>query len=107
MPDVPLELLHAIAMDIKSDSVLFQLRLVSKTLNSVATPLAFRVITVKDSVESADTLAFFQGCDPSVTSVVREATFEGDPETTVDGPRHQLAGEGKPKRQVGGDGRRS
>ncbi|KAJ7674287.1 hypothetical protein B0H17DRAFT_1140629 [Mycena rosella] len=79
MPDVPVELLHAIATGVKSDSVLLQLRLVSKTLNSVVTPLAFRAITVKDSVQSANVLSFLQDCDTSITSAVREVIFKGDP----------------------------
>ncbi|KAJ7457375.1 hypothetical protein FB451DRAFT_1406813 [Mycena latifolia] len=78
MPDVPLELVHAIAADVESNSVLLQLRLVSKTLNSVATPLAFRVLTVQDSAKSAEALSFFQGCEDSVTSAVREVVFQAD-----------------------------
>ncbi|KAJ7688157.1 hypothetical protein B0H17DRAFT_1332226 [Mycena rosella] len=80
MPDVPVELLLAIATNVKSDSVLLHLRPVSKTLNSVVTPLAFRVLTVKDSVQSANALSFLQECDPSITSAVREVIFEGDTE---------------------------
>ncbi|KAJ6495899.1 hypothetical protein DFH09DRAFT_1337230 [Mycena vulgaris] len=84
MPDVPLELLQVIATDLESESALFQLRLVSKTLNSVATPLAFRVVTVRDSVKSAEALSFLQGCDGSITSAIREIIFQGDPEGSPD-----------------------
>ncbi|KAJ7102709.1 hypothetical protein C8R44DRAFT_746694 [Mycena epipterygia] len=56
MLDVPLELLQSIANDLESNSALFQLRLVSKTLNYIATPLAFGLVTVRDSVKSAEGL---------------------------------------------------
>ncbi|KAJ7876582.1 hypothetical protein B0H13DRAFT_1893635 [Mycena leptocephala] len=69
MADLPLELLHAITKDVQHDPSIFNLRLVSKTLHSVATPLAFRVVVVNDSVKSAEAVSFLQGCDESVTSL--------------------------------------
>ncbi|KAJ7093324.1 hypothetical protein B0H15DRAFT_156497 [Mycena belliarum] len=78
MSNLPVELLHSIAAAVETTPALLQLRLVSKTLNVVATPLAFRVITVNDSVKSADALSFLQGSDGSVASAVREVRFEGD-----------------------------
>ncbi|KAJ6495909.1 hypothetical protein DFH09DRAFT_1376456, partial [Mycena vulgaris] len=75
---VPLEMLYAIVNELKSEPALFQLRLVSKTLNSVATPLAFRILIVKDSVRSAEGLSSLQRCEGSITSAVREVIFQGD-----------------------------
>ncbi|KAF7326897.1 Pribosyltran domain-containing protein [Mycena venus] len=50
MAQLPLELLQAVAKDMECDPSIFTLRLVSKRLNSAATPLAFRqcvqVITI-------------------------------------------------------------
>jgi hypothetical protein len=79
MAELPLELFQVIAKDVEHDPSIFSLRLVSKTVNSVVTPLAFRVIIVNDSVKSAEAVSFLQGCDKSVTSLVRELVFQGDP----------------------------
>ncbi|KAJ7678074.1 hypothetical protein DFH06DRAFT_1316862 [Mycena polygramma] len=64
-----MELLQIITEQLEQDPSIFDLRLVSKPLNSAATPLALRVIVVKDSVKSADAVSFLQGCDESVTSL--------------------------------------
>ncbi|KAJ6632174.1 hypothetical protein B0H10DRAFT_1976402 [Mycena sp. CBHHK59/15] len=79
MPSVPYELLQLIADDVEDES-LPNLRLASRTLNSVATPLVFRVVTVHDSVRSAEALSGLQSCDKSVTNAVQELIFKGDPE---------------------------
>ncbi|KAJ7876583.1 hypothetical protein B0H13DRAFT_2548627 [Mycena leptocephala] len=69
MAELPLELFQVISKDVEHDPSIFSLRLVSKTVNSVVTPLAFRVIIVNDSVKSAEAVSFLQGCDKSVTSL--------------------------------------
>ncbi|KAJ6489156.1 hypothetical protein C8R47DRAFT_1320240 [Mycena vitilis] len=95
MADLPQELLHAIAKDVEHDPSIFNLRLVSRTLNSVVSPLAFRVIVVHDSVKSAEAVAFLQSCDGSLTSLVREIAFRGDLE---EGDwRDETCGEGRRK----------
>ncbi|KAJ6489165.1 hypothetical protein C8R47DRAFT_477029 [Mycena vitilis] len=78
MADLPQELLHAIAKDVEHDPSIFILRLVSKSLNSAVSPLAFRVIVVHDSVKSAEAVTFLQNCDGSLTSLVREIDFQGE-----------------------------
>ncbi|KAJ6523327.1 hypothetical protein B0H19DRAFT_1244234, partial [Mycena capillaripes] len=81
MDALPLELLQHVAEDVGDDPSLFNLRLVSKTLNCVVTPLAFRVVVVRDNVKSAEAVSCLQGCDESITSVVHEVVFRGDPKT--------------------------
>ncbi|KAJ7187225.1 hypothetical protein C8R46DRAFT_1059174 [Mycena filopes] len=78
MAELPVELFQAIAKDVGDDPSIFNLRLVSKTLNSVATPVAFRVVVVCDAVKSATAVSFLQKCDESITSLVREVIFKGD-----------------------------
>ncbi|KAJ7026953.1 hypothetical protein C8F04DRAFT_1123774 [Mycena alexandri] len=75
---LPLELFQAIAGDLQNDPSIVNLRLVSKSINSVATPLAFRVVVVSDSLQSAAAVTFLQSCDESITSHVREVIFQGD-----------------------------
>ncbi|KAK7044528.1 Pribosyltran domain-containing protein [Favolaschia claudopus] len=77
---LPVELLEAIIKIVKDDesSNLLSLRLVSKVLNQLSTPLAFREIVIKDSVKSAQAVAFVQSCDGSLRSLVREVIFKGD-----------------------------
>ncbi|KAF8146944.1 hypothetical protein K438DRAFT_490960 [Mycena galopus ATCC 62051] len=71
---LPLELVQNVVEGVgKLDLV--NLRLVSKSLNSVITPIAFRVVTVTDSVKSAEAVSFLQDSDGSVTSVVHEVVF--------------------------------
>ncbi|KAJ7829174.1 hypothetical protein B0H14DRAFT_3717699 [Mycena olivaceomarginata] len=96
MDILPLELLHTIAQDVRGHSDICNLRLVSKSLNSVATPLAFRVIVVHDSVKSANAVSFLQSCDESITSLVHEVVFRGDPEGSV-----ELAGEAETSGEAG------
>ncbi|KAJ7810769.1 hypothetical protein B0H14DRAFT_1480769 [Mycena olivaceomarginata] len=96
MDILPLELLHTIAQDVRGHSDIRNLRLVSKSLNSVATPLAFRVIVVHDSVKSANAVSFLQSCDESITSLVHEVVFRGDPEGSV-----ELAGEAETSGEAG------
>ncbi|KAJ7678078.1 hypothetical protein DFH06DRAFT_565788 [Mycena polygramma] len=76
MPDLPLELLEAIAKEVEHGPSILNLRLVSRIFNAAATPLAFRVVVVKDSVKSAEAVSFLQGCDEVVTSVVHELFFD-------------------------------
>ncbi|KAJ7457349.1 hypothetical protein FB451DRAFT_593363 [Mycena latifolia] len=77
---IPSELLHAIVGAVKDHSALLNLRLASKTCNSIASPWAFRVLTVTDSVESAEGLTCLQNCDKLITNAVQEVVFKGDPE---------------------------
>ncbi|KAK7044541.1 Pribosyltran domain-containing protein [Favolaschia claudopus] len=84
MTPLPVELLEAITKIVKHDGNpdLFSLRLVSKALNQISTPLAFREIVIKDSVKSARAVAFVQRCDDSLRSLVRGVVFSGDEEVT-------------------------
>ncbi|KAJ7727266.1 hypothetical protein B0H16DRAFT_1894546 [Mycena metata] len=79
MAELPLELFQAIAKEAEKDPSIFTLRLVSKTVNSVVTPFAFRVVVVRDSVRSAEAVSFLQSCQESVAPLVREVIFHGDP----------------------------
>ncbi|KAJ7016964.1 hypothetical protein C8F04DRAFT_1201255 [Mycena alexandri] len=79
MANLPVELLYAITQDVCEDPCIFNLRLVSKTLNSVVTPLAFRVVVICDSVKSV-----LQGCNEYITSLVQKVICRGDLEPTRD-----------------------
>ncbi|KAF8198187.1 hypothetical protein K438DRAFT_2016294 [Mycena galopus ATCC 62051] len=78
MRELPLELLQIIVENLKDGPSILNLRLVSKTLNSVATPRAFRVVIVRDSVKSAQAVSLLQDCNEAVTASVREVVFQGD-----------------------------
>ncbi|KAF7344494.1 hypothetical protein MSAN_01931200 [Mycena sanguinolenta] len=93
MIHIPLELLHVIVQDLDGPLDLVNLRLVSKDLNSKITPLAFRVIVVNDSVKSAKAVSFLQDCHDSVTSLVREVVFRGDPDNSGVGFDREVSGE--------------
>ncbi|KAJ6523294.1 hypothetical protein B0H19DRAFT_651849 [Mycena capillaripes] len=84
MSDVPVELLLAIVDWVEDNSILFSLRLASKTLNAVATPLVFRVITLKDSAESAAGLALLQNGGEMTTNAVQEIVFRGVDVESID-----------------------
>ncbi|KAJ6495911.1 hypothetical protein DFH09DRAFT_1448470 [Mycena vulgaris] len=75
---VPLELLQTIVAEVGDHSTLLTLRLASQTCNFIAEPMAFRVLTVRDSVESAEALACLQNCGESITNAVKEIVFKGD-----------------------------
>ncbi|KAJ6551318.1 hypothetical protein B0H19DRAFT_1263981 [Mycena capillaripes] len=92
MASLPLELLQVITTEVEHDPSIFSLRLVSKIFNSVASPLAFRVVVVNDSVKSGEAISFLQGCDESLTSLVRELVFRGDREGGT-GWRDETSGE--------------
>ncbi|KAJ7187158.1 hypothetical protein C8R46DRAFT_285322 [Mycena filopes] len=77
MAELPIELFELIAKENEDDPSIFILRLVSKTVNAVVTPVAFRVLVVKDNVKSASAVTSLQDCDESVTSHVRKVTFNG------------------------------
>ncbi|KAF8146971.1 hypothetical protein K438DRAFT_1868373 [Mycena galopus ATCC 62051] len=79
MSDIPVELILAIVNLVKDNTVLFNLRLASKTFNAVAAPLIFRVLSVRDSVQSAGRLACFQIGSTATRSAVQEIVFDGDP----------------------------
>ncbi|KAJ7711970.1 hypothetical protein B0H16DRAFT_1626625 [Mycena metata] len=91
---LPPELFHSITKDIDEDdpTTIFTLRLVSKSVNSVVSPLAFRVLVVNDSVRSAAGLSLLQGCDESVKSLVHEVIFRGDPQGTDPEWRNETSG---------------
>ncbi|KAJ6495381.1 hypothetical protein C8R45DRAFT_987161 [Mycena sanguinolenta] len=78
MGGLPPELLQLIAKDVEHDPSIFSLRLVSKAVNSAATPLAFRVVVVNDTLKSAKSVSFVQECDDSITSLVQKVIFRGD-----------------------------
>ncbi|KAF8132162.1 hypothetical protein K438DRAFT_1884985 [Mycena galopus ATCC 62051] len=79
MSDIPVELILAIVNLVEDNTVLFNLRLASKTFNAVAAPLIFRVLSVRDSVQSAEGLACLQAGDPATRSAVQEIMFDGGP----------------------------
>ncbi|KAF7328709.1 hypothetical protein MVEN_02499400 [Mycena venus] len=81
MSNLPVELLLAIAHWVKDldSSLLFNLRLVSKTLNAVAAPLVLRAVTVGDDVQSADGFACLQAGGAATTNAVQEVVFQGNP----------------------------
>ncbi|KAF7344438.1 Pribosyltran domain-containing protein [Mycena sanguinolenta] len=80
MAELPLELVQLIAKDVEHTPSLLSLRLVSKAVNFVAAPLALRVVVVSDTPKSAEAVIFLQDCDQSITSLVKEVVFRGDPE---------------------------
>ncbi|KAJ6551319.1 hypothetical protein B0H19DRAFT_1378082 [Mycena capillaripes] len=92
MTSLPLELLQTITTEVEHHPSIFNLRLVSKIFNSVASPSAFRMVVVKDSVKSADAISFLQSCNKSLTSLVRELVFRGDREGET-GWRDETSGE--------------
>ncbi|KAJ7727261.1 hypothetical protein B0H16DRAFT_1591160 [Mycena metata] len=78
MFDLPPELVFAI-LDLTEDgSVLFALRSLSKRFDAMVTPLAFRTLTVRDSVRSAGALVSLQNCDTAITSAVQEIVFKAE-----------------------------
>ncbi|KAF8190384.1 hypothetical protein K438DRAFT_1935752 [Mycena galopus ATCC 62051] len=79
MSQLPVELLLAIVGWIADTSVLFDLRLASKTFDAVAAPLLFHVVTVRDSMRSAEGLACLQAGGLATLNAVQEIVFEGDP----------------------------
>ncbi|KAJ7678353.1 hypothetical protein B0H17DRAFT_1078781 [Mycena rosella] len=80
MYSVPLELLRAIVGQTGDHSALLTIRLASKACAAAATPHVFRVLTVRDSVRSADALVSLQNCGEEITGAVQELIFKGDPE---------------------------
>ncbi|KAJ7054926.1 hypothetical protein C8F01DRAFT_1161824 [Mycena amicta] len=78
MSDLPLELLQLIAQNVDEQATLLALRGVSNALNLVVTPLAFRVLVIRDSVEGGEALSSLQDCADSITCSVREIIFAGD-----------------------------
>ncbi|KAJ6523299.1 hypothetical protein B0H19DRAFT_1201765 [Mycena capillaripes] len=101
MAELPKELLHAITKDVEHDPSIFSLRLVSKTLNAIASPLALRVVVMNDSVKSAEAVSFLQGCDESTTSLVREVVFRGDPNSEVQNDwREKSSGDSEAAREA-------
>ncbi|KAJ7603027.1 hypothetical protein B0H17DRAFT_1154829 [Mycena rosella] len=61
-------------------SALLTIRLASKACAAAATPCAFRILTVRDGVESARALIGLQNCSEEITGAVHEVVFKGDPE---------------------------
>ncbi|KAJ6456638.1 hypothetical protein C8R47DRAFT_1165248 [Mycena vitilis] len=79
MADIPVELMRSIVDWIANASVLFTLRLGSKTFNAIATPRVFGVLNVRDSVQSANGLALIQNGLEDTTDAIQEIIFEGNP----------------------------
>ncbi|KAJ7026959.1 hypothetical protein C8F04DRAFT_100641 [Mycena alexandri] len=77
MSGLPTELLLAIFGWVEDNSVLFNLRLVSKTFDAVATPFAFHVLTVKEEISSVEALVCLQNCGGAVVEAVKELIFKG------------------------------
>ncbi|KAF8190396.1 hypothetical protein K438DRAFT_1971257 [Mycena galopus ATCC 62051] len=82
MPQLPVELLLAIVEFVvaKNTAVPLEIRLVSKTFNALVAPLAFRVLSVRDSVQSAEGLACMQAGDTATINAVQEIVFRESPE---------------------------
>ncbi|KAF8190385.1 hypothetical protein K438DRAFT_924304 [Mycena galopus ATCC 62051] len=82
MSQLPLELLLAIVELIVAEdtAAALEIRLVSKTFNALVAPLAFRVLSVRDSVQSAEGLACMQAGDTATINAVQEIVFRGNPE---------------------------
>ncbi|KAJ7641788.1 hypothetical protein FB45DRAFT_361830 [Roridomyces roridus] len=60
------------------------LRLVSKTVNTITTPVFFCVVPLWHDLDSANAVLFLQDCDESIRAAVREVVFEDDSfDTTV------------------------
>ncbi|KAF8132165.1 hypothetical protein K438DRAFT_1884996 [Mycena galopus ATCC 62051] len=78
MSHIPVELLLAIVDSVEDTAVLFNVRLASKTFNAVATPPIFRVLSVRDSVRSAEGLACLQAGGTATRNAVQEIVFDGD-----------------------------
>ncbi|KAJ6551317.1 hypothetical protein B0H19DRAFT_1073044 [Mycena capillaripes] len=92
MASLPLELLQGITTEVEHGPSIYNLRLVSKIFNFVASPLAFRMLVVDDNLKSAEAISSLQGCDESLTSLVRELVFRGDREGET-GWRDETSGE--------------
>ncbi|KAF7305314.1 hypothetical protein HMN09_00783000 [Mycena chlorophos] len=68
----------------RDTGTLLALRLVSKTFNGVATPLAFSSVTVRDSLDSAERIRRLEDeAGEAIASLVREVVFESDPKVAV------------------------
>ncbi|KAJ7664339.1 hypothetical protein DFH06DRAFT_322075 [Mycena polygramma] len=93
MADIPVELLQAIVDWVEDTPVLFNLRLASRTFNAIATPRVFRVLTVRDRVQSADGLAMIQNGLEDTTDAVQEIVFQGDPESEYTWRDEEVSGE--------------
>jgi hypothetical protein len=78
MYNIPVELLLGI-VDCVEDSSLPNLRLVSKTLDTVTAPLVFCMLAVRDNVQSAERLGCFQNGEVT-TNAVQEIVFQGNPQ---------------------------
>ncbi|KAJ7869224.1 hypothetical protein B0H14DRAFT_2728333 [Mycena olivaceomarginata] len=78
MSDIPVELLLAILGWIEDTTVLFNLRLVSKTFNAIAASMVLRVLLVTDIAQSVDGLACIQAGGTDTLNSVQEIVFEED-----------------------------
>ncbi|KAF7299445.1 Pribosyltran domain-containing protein [Mycena indigotica] len=100
---LPPELLRLIAGNIDEQSTLLGLRLVSKGFGVIFTPLAFRLITVSDSLRRGQALAALQECEEELVSNIREIVFHGDPLSPTDNPSNWISvdvEEGLPRRRA-------
>ncbi|KAJ7664343.1 hypothetical protein DFH06DRAFT_322156 [Mycena polygramma] len=94
MVDIPVELLQAIVDWVEDTPVLFNLRLASRTFNAIATPRVFGVLTVRDSVQSAEGLVLIQnGLEDTTTDAIQEIVFQGDPKTDHTWRDEEVSGE--------------
>ncbi|KAF8190382.1 hypothetical protein K438DRAFT_1831981 [Mycena galopus ATCC 62051] len=80
MSHLPLELLLAIVESVEDNVVLLNLRLASKSFNALVAPLVFRILSVRDSVESAGGLACLQAGGAATVNAVQEIVFRAHPE---------------------------
>ncbi|KAF7296674.1 hypothetical protein HMN09_01076200 [Mycena chlorophos] len=77
-PRLPPELVQLISNNVEDRTTFFTLRLVSQTLNSLAIPRAFAVLSVQDTPEHGNALCALQNCEERITSSVRKVIFEGE-----------------------------
>ncbi|KAF8146975.1 hypothetical protein K438DRAFT_1868386 [Mycena galopus ATCC 62051] len=93
MSHIPVELLLAIVDSVEDTAVLFNVRLASKTFNAVATPPIFRVLSVRDSVRSAEGLACLQSGGTATRNAVQEIVFQGDPDNGAHWKKEHITGQ--------------
>ncbi|KAJ7641790.1 hypothetical protein FB45DRAFT_1000315 [Roridomyces roridus] len=83
MSKLPPELFNFVLNELRSGGddakTLFDLRLVSKPIKQITTPLAFKGVAVRASVKSAEAVSVLQDSeDESLRDAVKEVVFRGD-----------------------------
>lgn len=76
-PQLPLEMISEILARVTDKADLLALRLSSRYLNDLATPMAFSSLTITPNISSARHLMQLQGCD-NLAQYVKEIRFNGE-----------------------------